>query len=812
MLRLLLCAALLFGCAFSGFAQNQNYNLQLRSTLSFPNQTLANICGYWQNGREYALLGASKGLIIVDITNPDQPVTIVQIPGPNNLWKEIKVYQHYAYVTSEGGQGVQIVDLQALPSATLNYHSYTGSGIYAGKLNRIHSLHIDIKKGFLYTYGSSDLLPQSAASGAVVHDLKADPYNPTYVGEHQLGGYVHDGYVDNDTLYACHINSGQMEIVDMTDKDNPKQLGLVETPSKFTHNSWLLGDRKHVLTTDERLPSFVTCYDVSDPTDIRELDRISTTVDGANSVGHNTHVLNDYAITSWYTDGVTIIDAHRPDNLVQVARYDTYATPVNLQDPFDGCWGAFPYFPSGTIVTSDIPVQSASAVGLLTVLTPTYKRACYLEGKVLNGCNGQPLIGATIQINSTDPNNSTLSKITGEFKMGQVTPGTFTATISKAGFKTQVIPINLKTAEVTEINATLEAENLFNAAIVLTDALTKQPIANRTISLAGTDHVAQNLQSNAAGEVTLTCFVGDTYQVGTWGYLPGKVTLNANGQLNATLTPGYYDAFGLDLGWKATATASSGFWTRAEPVGTSTTQGGVQTQCNPNFDVTTDDNDQCYDTGNAGGGSGADDVDNGDVTLTSPPILLGAYKDAVLTFAYWFYNGGGSGNPNDQFQVKAVSNGVTAVVLTQAVSASEWRLSGDIHLKDFFPNGLSDDLKIQFITGDQAPGHVVEAAVDEFKLVPVQVSATRPDLYETSSLQASPNPSEGSFVLRYEWAAKSSGLCLEVRNVLGQLVQSQPLSAQNGVIECGNAWPKGVYFATLRSEEAQGIPLQLVRN
>ena len=87
----------------SGLVQAQNINNVFRSKMTFPGQTLANVWGYAANGREYALLGAAKGLIIVDITNPDLPVQIVQIPGPNNLWKEIKTYKHYAYVVSEGG-------------------------------------------------------------------------------------------------------------------------------------------------------------------------------------------------------------------------------------------------------------------------------------------------------------------------------------------------------------------------------------------------------------------------------------------------------------------------------------------------------------------------------------------------------------------------------------------------------------------------------------------------------------------------------------------------------------------------------------
>ena len=47
-------SALLLFVVQSAFAQLQNINLQLRSTMDFPGQTLANVCGYWQNGQEYA--------------------------------------------------------------------------------------------------------------------------------------------------------------------------------------------------------------------------------------------------------------------------------------------------------------------------------------------------------------------------------------------------------------------------------------------------------------------------------------------------------------------------------------------------------------------------------------------------------------------------------------------------------------------------------------------------------------------------------------------------------------------------------------
>jgi len=108
----------------------QNMNVTFRAQLQYPNETLANICGYVDSlGNEYALVGAQKGMSIVDVTNPSAPVNLVQIPGPDNLWKEIKVRGKYAYVTSEGGQGLQIINLSSL----LNV-----AGIITAKFKQFH--------------------------------------------------------------------------------------------------------------------------------------------------------------------------------------------------------------------------------------------------------------------------------------------------------------------------------------------------------------------------------------------------------------------------------------------------------------------------------------------------------------------------------------------------------------------------------------------------------------------------------------------------------------------------------------------------
>ena len=360
----------LFLCCFAANLFAQDANIVQKSHINFPGQTLANICGYAVNGKEYALLGASKGMIIMDVTNPVTPKQINQYPGPDNLWKEIKTYKNYAYVTSEGGQGLQVIDLSTLPDTTKKYKFYTGDGAISGKLNKIHALHIDEKKGFVYCYGATGI----AKGGAVIMDIGTDPWNPKYVGMYDTD-YIHDGYAINDTLYGCHIYGGYFSIIDMADKTKFKVINTQKTPTVFTHNAWLSNNHKTIFTTDENTGSYMGSYDISDPLNIKLLDKIrsNTSAKTPGSIVHNTHILNDFAINSYYKDGITIVDCHKPDNLVEVASFDTY--PQGSGDGFEGAWGVYPYLPSGTIVVSNIDEG-------LYVLSPTYKRAAYLEGKV----------------------------------------------------------------------------------------------------------------------------------------------------------------------------------------------------------------------------------------------------------------------------------------------------------------------------------------------------------------------------------------------------------------------------------------------
>ncbi len=782
---------LLLAFLVSTVASAQNQNITFRSKISFPGQTVANMSGWASaTGQEYALVGASKGLIIVDVTNPDAPLQIVQIPGPDNFWKEIKTYSHYAYVVSEGGQGVQIVDLSALPSANLPKKFYKGDGVILNQLNTIHALHIDQKKGFLYAYGSNLF-----SGGTVVLDL-TDPWNPTYAGNFEQLGYIHDGFVDNDTLYAGHINAGMFSIVDMTDKSAPVLLNTQTTPNHFTHNTWLSEDHKTVFTTDETADSYLAAYDVSDPTDIKFLDKMQT-APGSGSIVHNTHVLGNFAITAWYTEGVNIVDISQPNSLVETGKYDSY--PQGSGGTFDGCWGVYPYLPSGNLVVGNI------TPGELWMLTPSYQRASYLEGRITDASNGQPIIGATVQI----VGNSSTIKITGAdgtYHTGQAQAGNVQVQVTKFGYLPATVSANLLTGELTVLDVSLTPASVYTVNGVVLRADNSAPIPNADVAVLSAD-ATYKTTTNANGEFSIPSVIGGLYEIvaGTWGYRykVQNQNISANQQVVLKLDKGYQDDFVFDYGWEKSGSSTEGIWERTDaPLGID-----VGIVVAPGTDAVGDVGFSCYVTGNSSSEVDVDDVENGTSILTSPVMDLSNYTDPRVTAQVWCV----SANIDQQFpdSIKVyVSNG------TQEKLA--WKRKGDnlawqlmlFDITDFVP--VSNTVRIRIVCFDD-PNNLTfdtyEAAFDKFKVTGVTVGTE--DLEPSIALSAMPNPFNGATMVAYENVEKQS--MLMVYDLAGRPVQTLELEAGSGQTAIGANLPSGVYFVRIAQNSKMSKPLKVVK-
>ncbi len=784
--------------------QAQNLNVTFRSQLTYPSQTCANICGYVDSlGNEYALVGASLGMSIVDVTNPNTPVEVLQIPGPDNLWKEIKVRGKYAYITSEGGGGLQIANLSSLPNAAgITYTNYTGNGSIAGQLNTIHALHID--GNYAYLYGSNLF-----DGGAVVVDL-TNPWVPVYVGNYSMGTsssdhYVHDGYVRNDTLYAGHIYTGRCSVVDFTNKSAPVELANFTTPNAFTHNTWLSQDSKTLFTTDEVDNSFLAAYDISDLGNITLVDKIQSNP-GSNSMVHNTHIINvagnDYAVTSWYKDGFTIVDAGRPQNLVQVGNYDTFS---GTGGGSVGAWGVYPYLPSGTIVVSNINEG-------LFVFSPNYVRACYLEGVITDSVTGLPINGALVEIlTTTTTENSILS---GDYKTGIPSPGgVYNVRYSKPGYNTKIISgITLAAAIVTLQDVELSPIATFALTGQVTEQGTGTPIANANVQIVN-GSFNFNTTTDGSGNFTFPAVYADDYEIiaGHWGHVTScmqNVSINSSSSpITIQLAKGYYDDFAFDFGWTVSGDATAGVWVREVPVGTFS--GPVPS--NPSIDDSTDCSNIAMVTGNNTGSTSSDDVDNGSTILMSPIFNLATYTDPYLDYTRWFYNSGGAGIPNDSLKIM-LNNGTTTALVEFAIGTTAGN-STWIHRSFKISNYITPTATMRAIvrTADNAPGHLVEAGFDKF-LINEGPTGIAENSLTASSISAYPNPFSNEITINYNLNTKvSSDASVIITDITGRVVLTEKITTDKGIIMLNPEINSGIYFVSINNSGKKLTTIKVVK-
>lgn len=769
-------------------ANAQNVNTVQRSRVPYPGTS--NIWGYVDTtGIEYALVGANDRTSIVKVTNPDAPIKRFSVPGPNSSWREIRTWGKYAYVTTEGGGGLTIINLSHLPD-TVTYKQYTGDAAIANQLNAIHALHVD--NGKLYLYGGG------LQSGKAKVFSLADPWNPHYLGTVSQR-YVHDGFVSNDTLYTCQVYDGLLEIIDARNPAAPVIIASQVTPKQFTHNSWMSTNRKVIYTTDEVTGSWVTAYDISDFSNIKELDRYRHNNSG--SIGHNTYVLNNAAVTgsptdflwtSYYTDGVTLVDASRPDNLVEVGNFDS--APSFSGDGFNGAWGVYPYLPSGNVLISDIEMG-------LYVITPTYKRACFLEGVVKDAITNLAIAGANISVVGKSSLDGITSN-TGSYKNGTVDSGTYLVHVSYPGYIAQDITVQLVNGVVTPLNVLLSKRVNFVFNTTIKDS-SNNAISNAKVLIKNAEFTYE-LTTDANGGINIPIFFAGKYAlyVGKFGYqtlfIDSTDYLTTNDIPNLKLAKGYYDDFLFDFAWTNTSTASTGEWVKAKPI--RTTLNSII--ANPDFDVAGDYGDQCYVTGNATGNVTTADIDGGVVVLRSPTMDLTGYTNPYINYNRWFSNIATSGTPTDTFTV-SISNGAQTAILEQQVGAiadrGKW-VSNSIRVKDFIsPN---NNMKLIVKAGDYGTDNIVEAAIDLFSVSDSLASGVDRKLNSIFA-KAFPNPSNAAVQVSYNFTKSAEGK-IKVYDILGNVVFTKELKEAFGIVNI-NVENKGIYFIRIESNNEQQV-------
>ena len=346
------CAVACVCAAAPAAAQFPSENVALHSRLDLSDlgATFAEDCwGYVStSGREYAIIGLSQGTAFVEITNPASPV-IVDTKFQAFQGRDMKVYQDFVYSTVESGP-TYVYDVSAIDSGVVSL-----AGTYC---DGAHNLAVDEVSGFLY----------HAVGGPLnIYDL-TDPSNPTFVGswpgethDVQVVTYTSGTYSGRQIAFVSAGYTGQLEIVDVTDKSNVFLVGQTSYPSSaYTHQGWLSGDRRYFYINDEldglARTTILDVGDLASPTFVTDF------TNGVSATDHNLYLSDDYVFAANYASGLRIFDASDPVNLSAVGYFDTY--PSNNDPGFVGAWNAYPFFPSGTVIVSD-------RSGGLFVLDPT---------------------------------------------------------------------------------------------------------------------------------------------------------------------------------------------------------------------------------------------------------------------------------------------------------------------------------------------------------------------------------------------------------------------------------------------------------
>jgi choice-of-anchor B domain-containing protein len=489
-------------------------NIELLGQLSYDEE-LSDVWGYVDEvGNEYALVGLYNGFSVVDVTDPQNPEEVYFESGPNSIWRDIKTWGDYAYISNETADGILIVDLSPLP-----YLPITTSTNFTGDtypFSTSHNLYID-ESGKMYIFGAN-----SGSGGAIICDVATDPMNPVEMGRFN-DFYLHDGMARGDTLWGAGIYQGVLAAIDVSNPGSTSIMGTVSTPGQFAHNAWVSDDGTHVFTTDEISSGYLGAYNVTDLSNMFETDRVQSSP-GSGVIPHNVHVRNDFLVTSYYTDGLVIHDAANPNNVTLVGQYDT--SPNYSGSGFNGCWGAYPFLPSGNILASDIEEG-------LFILGFNFTRASFVEGVVKDSITGDPLFNVTIEVLGTDIVTQTI--FDGTFDISAILNGEYDLRFSKSLYEDKIIEnVAFIQGEITELEVELAEVEIF----VSTDDLTSD---NSFTVFPNPSSGAFVIQSGTNTENRNDVSISITNTGGQKILERAKVMLPANGtQFGYDLAPGIY--------------------------------------------------------------------------------------------------------------------------------------------------------------------------------------------------------------------------------------------------------------------------------
>lgn len=181
----------------------------------------------------------------------------------------------------------------------------------------------------------------------------------------------------------------------------------------------------------------------------------------------------------------------------------------------------------------------------------------------------------------------------------------------------------------------------------------------------------------------------------------------------------FQDDFEIDRGWTSGTpeTATSGLWTRVDPVGTFVGAITADAPVQPE-DCTTPGGSHCFVTGQGtvGGAPGDADVDGGSTTIVSPVIDLAGTVFPILQLNQWWSSHLGTCPSEDAFQAEvSFDGGGTWIPMRSDVEGDVVWTTVQIRLAEYgTPTATT---RFRFTAGDLDGASLIEAGLDDVSVV-----------------------------------------------------------------------------------------------
>jgi choice-of-anchor B domain-containing protein len=618
------------------------------------------------SGREYAIMGLSNGTSFVEITDPANPVIVGHVTGPNSLWRCVKTYGQYCYAGSEAGNGIQVMSLANIDGTDPGQPRVSFvRDVTAGNngTGATHTLWVDVESGFLYRAGGG-------SNGLRMYALAADPSNPSYVGlwssvyvhEVQVFTYRSGPYAGRQIAFCC----GGANTGNVNTGVYVVDVTNKAAPVQLSYTTYPGARYCHQSWLSNDLQRIY----IND-----ELDEGSTT-SVTSTIVMNVANLNAPFVEGAFTNGNPAVGHNLyigPGNRLFEANYRSGIRVFDLN--------ASATNPPETAFFDTWPGDDLPQFNGLWNVWPWFPSGTFIGSDINRGLfiwrfgfpaatfsypNGRPSVvaptGASVTFTALPPPGGTIA------------PGSVKMRVTPQGGTPQVV--------------------------------TAQPLGGN---------------SYRAAFPALACGIDIGYAM--FVETPDGPYEDPAGVQAAVVATGVEvpvdDACEAVGGWLIGGlgdTAASGQWINADPIGTAAQPEDDRTPAGT----------RCFVTGNGpiGGNIGAADVDGGFTSLRTP-LFDGRGTGVQVSYWRWYSNDQGAAPNADSMPVSISNDGGATWVLLEDVTqnANAW-VQRTFRIADFVTPTAA--MRLRFDARDLGAGSIVEAAIDDFRVLRYDCTPARP--------------------------------------------------------------------------------------